>query len=371
MSRGLRLGFFIFFAMVFFFAGIFLIGENQLLFSPSFRLKASFNNVAGLLVGAEVRVGGVRNGTVDRIDMPGQPGDKVIVVMNVESSTRRIIKKDSVASIETEGLLGNKYVAISFGSKEGEPVRDGDTIEGQPALDLSDIIKKTNEIADSTRNTMRNLEGATADLSSITSRINRGEGTIGALVNDKTVYKQFRATASGMRDTVEQAKIGVTAFQEDMQALKHNFFFRGFFKNRGYQDSTELTKNEIARLPESTPLKRFIFVARDLFDKPDTAKLKGMQSLNQVGEFLEQSSFGLAVVVASTGLKGKKSENLVLSKGRATVVRDYLARNYKFDDTRLKTKGMGEDSAADGGAGSLEILVYPEQAVVLANKRTR
>jgi phospholipid/cholesterol/gamma-HCH transport system substrate-binding protein len=341
---------------------IFIIGDKKLLFTTTYRLNAGFDTVAGLQNGAEVRVGGIHKGTVDRIYLPRQPGEKVVVAMNLESATREVIKKDSVASIQTEGLLGNKYVTISFGSKEAESVRSGDTIRSEPPMDFSDMIKKTNEIMDRSNVALKNVDEATADLRSITGKVNRGEGTIGALINDKKVYENVKAVSNDARKTVAEANVGVTAFKEDMEALKQNWFFRGFFNKRGYQDSTELTKHEINQVPKGTYLKKFIFNAKDLFAKPDSAKLKNEKSLNQVGNFLEKNSFGLAVVTAYTGATGEKDENLTLTQARAMVVRKYLVDKFKVDDTLIKTKGMGKDLQKEPSkANRVEIIVYPKE----------
>lgn len=356
MSRSARLGAFIVAALLILSAAIFLIGDKQFLFSRTYQLKSDFETVSGLQNGAEIRLGGVRKGTVNHIRMPNRPGQKLTVVMDVEKSTQDVIKKDSVASIETEGLLGNKYVSISFGSEGAGPVKNGDTLQSRPPLDLSDLIKKTGEIMDTTSAALKNVDVATAELKGITTKINRGEGTVGALINDKTVYNQMSAAAADARETIAQAKVGATAFQENMEALKGNFFLRGFFKRRGYKDSSDLTKFEIAKLPTNQAVKSFNFDATNIFDKPDTAKLKNQKALQQVGRFLETNPHGLVVVRASAGLTGDKQENLVLTQARAMVVREYLAENFKLDDSRIKTKGLGE---TPGGTGQLEILVYP------------
>src|SRR5688572_23211206 len=206
MSRSARLGMFIFAALLILSAAIFLIGDKQFLFSRTYQLKADFETVSGLQDGAEIRLGGVRKGTVEYIQMPRRPGEKLTVVMNVEKSTQDVIKKDSVVSIDTEGLLGNKYISISFGSEGAERVKNGDTLRTQPPLDLADLIKKTGEIMDTTSAALKNVDGATADLKNITSKINRGEGTVGALINDKTIYNQVSAAATDARETIAQAK---------------------------------------------------------------------------------------------------------------------------------------------------------------------
>src|SRR5664279_2843460 len=148
MSRAARLGAFIVTTMAILVAGVFIIGSKQYLFSTTYQLKAQFDNVAGLDAGGDVRVGGVHSGTVRNIVLPHKPGGKVTVVMDLSRSTHEIIKQDSVASIETEGLLGNQYMAISFGSPGRSDVRDGDTIAGDPPLQMADMIKKTNAILD-------------------------------------------------------------------------------------------------------------------------------------------------------------------------------------------------------------------------------
>src|SRR5438132_13129450 len=103
MVRPVRLGAFIFGTLIILGIGVFLIGDNQFLFSSTYHVNASFKNVSGLGGGADVRVGGVHKGTVKQIQLPTQPNGGMIVVMDMERSTRQVLKKDSVASIETEG----------------------------------------------------------------------------------------------------------------------------------------------------------------------------------------------------------------------------------------------------------------------------
>src|SRR5205809_779527 len=108
MSRTIRLGLFVFGSLLILAAGVFLIGDREFLFSSTFPLEADFQNVTGLTVGADVRVGGLREGTIQRIALPSRPDEKIIVTMKMHDSTKNIIRKDSVASIKTEGLLGDK-----------------------------------------------------------------------------------------------------------------------------------------------------------------------------------------------------------------------------------------------------------------------
>ena len=361
MSRAARLGAFIVATLAILVAGIFIIGGKQYLFSSTYQLKAQFDNVEGLDAGGDVRVGGVHSGTVHSIVLPHKPGEKVTVIMDMDKSTHEIIKQDSMASIETEGLLGNQFLAISFGSAGTAGVRDGDTIGSLPPLEMSELLTKMSGILDSSQQAIHNATQATANLDSISAKIDSGKGTAGALVNDKQLYTNLEQTTTTMNATMLQARAGVTDFQENMEAMKHNFLLRGYFKNRGYEDSDELAKNEIERLPQGAPIKEFTYSTKQLFDKQDSAKLKNQKSLNAGGEFLANNQFGFAVVVASTGMEGDTQKDLVLTQARAMVVREYLVENFGFDDSQLKTLGMGKESDAnsDAGWGKLQIFIYP------------
>src|ERR1700683_4127938 len=361
MSRAARLGAFIVATLAILVAGIFIIGGKQYLFRSTYQLRAQFDNVVGLDAGGDVQVGGVHSGTVHSIVLPHKPGEKVTVFMDLDKTTHEIVKQDSVATIETEGLLGNQFLAISFGSARSGEVRDGDLIASQPPLEMAELLQKASGLLDGTQQAIQNATQATANLDSISAKIDKGQGTAGALVNDKQLYTNLEKTSSSMRDTMVQAQAGVTDFQDNMEAMKHNFLIKGYFKSRGYEDSAELAKYEIEKLPEGAPAKEFTYSAKQLFDKQDSAKLKNQKSLNAGGEFLANNEFGFAVVVASTGMEGDTQKDMVLTEARAMVVREYLVENFGFDDSQLKTLGLGKQTNAspDAGWGTGEIFIYP------------
>jgi phospholipid/cholesterol/gamma-HCH transport system substrate-binding protein len=193
MSREFRLGLFIVATLLILGAGVFLIGDRQSMFHSTYRVKAYFPNVAGLNSGAEVRVGGTHQGTVRRIDLPRRPSEQVTVWMDLERATRDIVKKDSVAVIKSEGLLGDKYVEVSFGSNEAERLKGGEAIASEPPLDFPDLIKKANQILDTSKDAMQNADELASHLKSVSSKIDQGQGTAGAIINDKTIYEQANA----------------------------------------------------------------------------------------------------------------------------------------------------------------------------------
>ena len=298
MSKAFRVGVFVVLALLCLSAGIFLIGNKEFLFSPTYRLKTDFQNVGGLNNGAEVRVGGIHEGTISRIDLPTEPGGKVTVVMKLHSSTQNIIRKDSIASIKTEGLLGNKYLEISSGTVKAQAVQNDDVIAGEVPVDIAEQAK----------------------------------------------------------DLAASAKTGVEAFSDNMTALQHNFLLSGFFKKRGYNDPSELTKNSISKVPAGTRTKEFDYDAAKIFDKPDNAELKNKKTIDEAGSFLQENKFALAVVASSVAT-GDTAKDRLLTEARAKVIRDYLVQNFKVDDTRIKIIGLGKSKQA-GDTGTVQILVY-------------
>jgi phospholipid/cholesterol/gamma-HCH transport system substrate-binding protein len=344
MSRAFRLGIFVAATLLVFGAGIFWIGNSRFLFRSTWRLNADFPNVAGLINGAEVRVAGIHQGTVRRIELPSSPTGKVHVEMDLDGAARKVVKKDSMASVNSEGLVGDRYVEISFGSDRAPAVENGGTIQAQPPLQISDLMRKANGILDSTQGAMLAIDQTSKELSAISAKINRGQGTVGALINDREMYQNAAKAASTL--------------QEDTEALKHNFLLRGFFKNRGYEDSADLGKHEVSELPRKPPAKEFSWEANKLFDKPDTAKLKKTKALDDAGKYLESTKFGLAVVEASTDPKGDSDKARKLTEARAMVVRDHLVQNFRVDGTRLKTFGLGKPRDPSQ-SGRVAVLIYP------------
>jgi phospholipid/cholesterol/gamma-HCH transport system substrate-binding protein len=337
MSSSFRLGLFLLATVAVLAVSVFLVGRQESKFGSTYLVRSDFANVAGLNEGADVRVGGIRKGTVRSIRLPNTPDGQVVVLMNLAKETQAIVRQDSVASIQSEGLLGDKYVEVSFGSTDAPRLKGGETIESQPPLDISDLFKRANQMLDSGEEALDNID-------QITAKVNNGTGTAGKLINDTTLYKQAAA--------------GVTSLHEDADALQHNFLLRGFFKSQGYSNPAEITEHQIPALPKEAALKSFDYNPKDLFDKPDAAKLKNEKNLDAAGQFLQSQKFGLAVIAVTTGTKGDSDKELVLSEARSFVVRKYLVDSFSLDDTRVKTLGLGK-TADSKPEGSVEILIYP------------
>lgn len=338
MSRNARLGLFVLAALLVLAVGVFWIGDEQSRFTRHYRIYSNFKSVQGLIEGAEVRVGGIHKGVVRKIALPKTASGLVSVQLDLEKDSATVIKKDSVVLIHTDGLLGDKIVEIGFGT--GEDVKDGDTLTSREPADMAEMVQQAQKVLVTMQGAMENIRGATDHIEGIATKVNQGAGTLGALVNDKSVFNQ--------------AKAGVTALREDAEALKHNFLLRGFFKDRGYLDEADLGKNEIASLPAIPPSSRFTYASKQLFDA-DSAKLKNDKSLREAGQNLESGAFREVVVSSATGAVGDSDERHALARARAYVVRKHLAANFKVDDKRIKTIGLGKTAS---GQDAVEILIY-------------
>jgi len=119
-------------------------------------------------------------------------------------------------------------------------------------------------------------------------------------------------------------------------------------------------------------LKTFSYTTKQLFNTRESARLKNQKTLNAGGEYLAENQFGFAVIVVSTGMEGDTKKDQVLTEARAMVVREYLVENFGFDDSQLKTLGMGKQAGGSLEAdwGSIQILIFPAGTEIPVNKPT-
>ncbi len=176
-----KLGIFITLGIGILVVAIFLLGGKEQLFSSTFKVKAYFKTVQGLKSGATVRLSGIDVGTVSNIAIVNDTTGRVEVIMKIKEDVARFIRTDTQATIETEGLVGNKVVVLEIGSASAERVREGGTIKAKEPMSFSAVIEETQGI-------MKYTKQMTKDLSEIIGRVNRGEGSIGKLLVDEELY---------------------------------------------------------------------------------------------------------------------------------------------------------------------------------------
>jgi phospholipid/cholesterol/gamma-HCH transport system substrate-binding protein len=206
ISHKIRLGIFVSLGILIFILAIYFIGEKQQLFRSTFRLSGVFKDVAGLQVGNNVRLSGINVGTIDNISIISDSSVRVIIL--VDENIRQFIKKDAVAGIGSEGLMGNKVLVISPGTGQKNTIENGDVIATSQPIDVDDIMR-------SVKSTMDNTSYITGDLAKIATNIQAGKGTIGRLMMDTEWRQNLESTIINLKD----GSVGFRTFMEKTNEL--------------------------------------------------------------------------------------------------------------------------------------------------------
>ena len=212
----IRLGLFILVGIGLFVLGIFIIGKQKNLFNPVFKLTANFRNVSGLQVGNNIRFSGISIGTVDNVAIIND--STVRVEMLIKKEVQKFIKTDTKASVGSEGIIGDKIVVLSQGNSSNKIVKEGQMIASIEPIE-------TDAILNSVKVTAENAAIATAEIATLVKKINNGEGTLGRLIQDKTM-------ADNIDKTIVNLKKSSKGLNENMEAAKSNFLLRGYFKKK-------------------------------------------------------------------------------------------------------------------------------------------
>src|SRR5688500_6615488 len=160
------------------------------LFTKRYELVALLNNASGLRVGGSVTVAGQLAGTVRSIDFLPVDADtlhNLRVVFDLDEALKEQVRGNSQAKLKTLGLLGDKILDINPGTPQFDPLEPGDTIAVAPTLDYEQVIAQAAGAVD-------DMVGLTSDLREITGGIVRGEGTMGQLVTNKSLYNQLESS---------------------------------------------------------------------------------------------------------------------------------------------------------------------------------
>ena len=194
-ANNIRLGLFITIGTAALVVALYLIGSNRNIFGNTIRIHAHFFNVNGLMAGNNVRYAGIDIGTVDKVAIEND--SSVTVYMIIEKKQSEFIKKNSVAAIGTDGLMGNKLVNINPGIGEAPPVVSGDEIQALKPIETDEMVRTLNTTND-------NLEVITSDLRKFTSRLNKDKGVL-KLIEDSITTENIRAAMLAIRDAAENA----------------------------------------------------------------------------------------------------------------------------------------------------------------------
>lgn len=209
-TANIKLGLFVIAGLLFLILLLYMIGKDQNLFGSNFRLKARFSNVQGLTQGNNVRYLGIQVGTVNKIAIRNDTLIEVTMIIN--TSVKKNIFKDAVASIGTDGLVGNKLINITPGKESRIPVEDGDILAIKKTVDTDDILQ-------SLAATSGDIATIASELKSTVYRINNSP-VIWSLLDDKTLPDNIRNSLLNIRTATAKARDIAGDFQLLVQDVK-------------------------------------------------------------------------------------------------------------------------------------------------------
>lgn len=192
----LRTGIVIIVALALLSVGVLQLSGRSGFFERSYTLYASMENTLGLKAGNSVSLAGINVGNVDEIKFTANPSDnRIIVVMKIKRQYMDRIRQDSVATVKTLGLLGDKYVDISVGGPNSPVMQPGGYLTSAGEAELSRVLAGASS-------GLSGLSVVASQLQVMLGRINRGEGTAGLLVNDRQLYDQLASSAANLNAAV-------------------------------------------------------------------------------------------------------------------------------------------------------------------------
>ena len=442
-------GVFVTTAILFFGAALFLIGNEHKAFNRHVAFYTNFRNVDGLPKGAKVRVDGMDAGEVESFQIPSSPGQKFRLKMTIENRLHGLIREDSLVTVETEGLVGDKFLLIHSGSERAPEAPPESTLPSKEPFEIAKLLEQAQVIMnqagttinavqstikdvngrldttlDTATNTIRDVNGVVRDLRT-------GKGAAGLLLEDQATATDVRESIANVRQTTEKLNISSTRIDnlladvqsrqlvpkmddtlnsaksatqnldqttqqinttlksafardqygedagnnlqqaltnineasgnlsDDTEALKHEFFFKGFFKHRGYDNLDDLPVEQYraGQVFKSLPESRQWIAAPSLFTIDGTGgevlSAKGRQIIDQaVGQLRE--IYGTPLIIEGYASVGSQSEELMQSRRRATLVRNYLQLHYHLMPKNTGIIALSRTPPQDSGKSTFD-----------------
>jgi len=421
------------------FAGIlFLIGNREEAFSRHLDVYSEFSNLSGLETGAKVRVSGLDAGEIRKIGIPNSPSAKFRLELRIEKRLNAMVREDSVVSIETDGVVGDKFISIKKGTDQAAEAKAGSTLPSKEPLDIAALMEKGSALLNDLQGTVAGVNSTITDIrgradvaldsvtrtvdhtdglivgvrpdvnkilsngsqitgtvNTLVSDLNDGKGTAGLLLRDEATRQQARTTltnvehasanldqasarvnetvadfqsrnlianvqvtldniqslsrelnvtvkdalaqdtlgedgASNIRQTLSNLNRGSANIADDAEALKHNFFFRGFFRKRGFYNIDDVTPEEYLKATERQKVagtRLWLQAARLVVSGTD-----GSEQLSEAGRLqidnkvapIVESLPGYVIIVEGYSANGSPDQQFVTSRRRADLVRQYL-----------------------------------------------
>lgn len=434
-------GAFVFSALMLFSAGLFLIGNSHKAFSHHVDFLTELTNVNGISPGSKVKVSGFDAGQVSAIQIPDRPSGKFRLKLHVDDKLHKLIREDSFVTVESNGLVGDKFLLIHDGSEQAQQAPDGAKLRGQEPVELSAVIAKMTGVLDQANATMGDIRTkADGTLDAISTTVNNangivtgirsGKGTVGMLLTDqqtansvksaagnaqqatanldqvsvqaKQVMADFQSrdlsqkaedtlnnakhasrnldqtsqqlnatlndalgpdrsgdnAAENIRESLSNVNLATANIADDTEALKHVFFFRGFFKKRGFYSLKDLTPDQYRSNSyfESQRNQRAWLNATDAFAKDangnEVLSAAGEQQINQIIGTVKNSVIDQPIIVEGYSNQASAADEMATSRSRSILVAHYLEKRFHLSARNIGLMPLNATAPPSSGKSS-------------------
>ena len=426
-NRSFIVGVFVLAGLALFTLGMFLIGNRHEAFSRHIEYYAEFTDLSGLTKGSKVQVAGMDAGEVIGIVVPPTPASRFRVHIRIKETLHGLVRTDSVATIGTEGVVGDTFLLIHSGSSKAPAAAPDATLVSKEPTELADLleqgkgtladvdvtVKNANGLLTSVGGnlnaTLTNIRATVGNANDVIVGLKEGHGPAGMLLHDQELATRIRQTVSNaelatsnlnhaagqadalisnvqsrqlpqkvddvlgsvksaasnldttslqLRQTLEEAtgpdEQGATAgtnireslsnlntatgnMADETEALKHNFFFRGFFTHRGYYNLTQLSPDKYRkdRLFTNPANQREWLAGDQVFeagtDGTERLTVQGKKMLDDAATRLGDAILSTPLVIEGYSDNSDAAEQLARSENRAILVRAYLQNHFHLN----------------------------------------
>lgn len=224
-KRAVIVGMFVLIGVIILLAGILTVGNLHTTFTKKMKVTAVFDDVNGLLPGSNIWFSGVKIGTVKGLSFSGK--SKVQVEMNIDKASQQYIRKDALVKIGSDGLIGNKILIIYGGTVDAGEILEGDTLTVAKVL-------STDEVMNTLQQNNKNILAITNDFKVISKRFVDGEGTLGKLMKDESIFNNINATT----ESLQLASVKAQKLMADLSGFTSKLDDDGTLMNELVTDTT-------------------------------------------------------------------------------------------------------------------------------------
>lgn len=290
-----------------------MVGNLHSTFKNRIKVVSIFEDVGGLQKGNNIWFSGVKVGTVSNLHFYGK--SKVEVSMNIESKAQEFIRKDARVKVSTDGFLGNKILIIFGGTSGSAEVNKGDTLEVAKTISTDDMLNTLQE-------SNKNLLAITGDFKTISNNLMAGNGTVGKLLNDTSIYENINVATESLQSAAVKAQ----------QLINSLAIFSSDLNKEGTL-ANELTTDTVVFKSVKASVRQLQQIADTAAVFITNLKQAGSDPNSSLGVLLldKESGTNLKETIRNLESSSKKLDEDLEAAKHSFLLRGYFKKNAKAD----------------------------------------